>query len=108
MNRPAVPILIWAGLQFLFGVILLVWQQGGTPWLMLMAGGVLAAAFALFVDPPAWLVHPSAKQSGAVLGAVAFAAILTGLFAGAWLVILGGLLAATSVVLLVAEARNPG
>lgn len=106
MNRPAVPVLLWAGLQILFGIMLLIWAWGGTPWLLLIAGGVFIAAFALFIDPPARLVRRSSARSGSFLAAVSVAAILTGLFAGAWLVILGALAGAGSLYLLIAETRG--
>lgn len=105
MNRPAVPILLWAGLQILFGIMLLIWARGGTPWLLLIAGGIWIAGFVFFIHPPARMVRRSSARSGAFLAAAAFAAILTGLFAGAWLVIIGGLAAAGALYLLIVETR---
>lgn len=105
MNRPAVPILLWAGLQILFGIILLIWTPGSTPWLLLIASGIFIGIFALFVDPPRWLIRRSSARAGAFLAAFAIAAILTGLFAGAWLVIIGALVGAGSLFLLITETR---
>jgi hypothetical protein len=105
VNRPAVPILLWASLQFIYGAMLLIWSGGGTVWLLLIASGVLTGCFAIFVDPPRWLVRRTGARRGAVLAALAVAAILVGLFAGQWLVIIGALVGIGSLVLLTAETR---
>lgn len=105
MKGGSAPLLAWAGLQVLLGVMLAIWS-GGTPSLLLIGGAmplVLLAAWNQARPAPAETrLLPSESMPVAVF-AIGLAAAAVGLTAGLWLVLVGAEIAAFGAVWLARE-----